>query len=122
VQTLDLDDFRGSIGSLHVDGSHVGYLATVVEPMRTGILLRGHERVWLLLTRLDGTLDIQEDYAPWTYVPELQNGHIKWSPTRDGEEVDYQVRWLTGDDRRNAWLRYGIVGNVGTYIARAARG
>lgn len=114
----ELDDYRDAIASVHLDGVHVGYLATQVEPIRAGFLLRRQERVWLLLTRLDGMQDIHEDYAPWGYVSDLRNGHINWSP-REGGNVDYEVRWLAGDERHRAWLRYGIVEEVGTYMGRA---
>lgn len=121
--TADLDQFREAVGSLYLGGSHVGYLATTVEQMRAGVLLRRQPRVWLLLTRLDGTLDIQEDYAPWVSVSELREGHINWSPnwSAHGDDVDYEVRWLTGEARHSAWLLYGLVEDVGKYIARAAR-
>jgi hypothetical protein len=115
----DLDDFREAIASLHLDGSHVGYIATIVETMRAGLLLRSEARIWLLLTLLDGTLDIQEDYAPWAYLSDIRDGHIKWASRRGGD-VDYEVRWLSGSERHNAWLRYGIVEDVGTYMGRAA--
>jgi hypothetical protein len=118
VEQADLGAYRDAIASVHLRGSHVGYLATVVEPMRAGLRLRRQERVWLLLTLLDGTVDMQEDYAPWTYVRDLGDGHINWSSFE--ADVDYEVRWLAGDERSRAWLRYGILGDVGTYIGRAA--
>ena len=117
----NLDDFRDAIASLHVNGSHVGYLATTVEPMRAGLLLRRQERVWLLLTLLDDTVDMQEDYAPWAYVSEIRQGHIEWASSNRADVVDYEVRWLSGDERERAWVRYGVVEDVGTYIGRAAR-
>ncbi len=119
MERPELDDYRDAIASVHLDGAHVGYLATKVESMRAGFLFRRQERAWLLLTRLDGTLDIQEDYPPWAYVLELRNGHINWS-SRDGGDVDYEVRWLAGDEKRRAWLRYGIVEEVGTYMGKAS--
>jgi hypothetical protein len=110
-----LDAFRDAVASLHDDDVHVGYLATKVESMRGGLLLRRQERVWLLLTRLDGGHHpIQEDYAPWTYVSELREGRINWAST-DGH-AEYKVRWLTGDQRLQAWGRYGIVEDVGAYM------
>ena len=112
-----LDKYRDAVASLHLNGTHVGYLATKVERMRAGLLLRRRDTVWLLLTRLDGSRDrdaIQEDYAPWYYLSELEDGHINWA----GPEgyVHYQVRWLMGDERRDAWDRYGIVEEVGAYM------
>lgn len=101
MEQVDLDDLRDAVASLHADGSHVGYLATSVEPMRAGFLLPRQVRVWLLLTRLDGTLDIHEDYAPWTYVTELRSGHISWS-THDRDETYYKVRWLSRDEKQDA--------------------
>lgn len=117
----DLDLFRDAVASVHLDGSHVGYLATKVEAMRSGLLLRRGERVWLLLTRLDGTLDIQEDYPPWTYVLELRDGHVNWSWTQGGPDADYEVRWLSGSEREEAWTQYGIVRDVGVYMRRRDR-
>lgn len=110
-----LEKYRDAVASLHLDGTHVGYFATKVERTRAGLLLRRGETVWLLLTRLDGSHDpIQEDYAPWYYIYELENDHINWAGP-DGD-VHYQVRWLKGDERRNAWGRYGIVEEVGAYM------
>lgn len=113
-----LGEYRDAIASVHLDGVCVGYLATQVEAMRAGFLLRRMERVWLLLTLLDGTVEIEEDYPPrWWSVRELAEGHITWS-SLNGRDVDYEVRWLTGDARERAWGRYGIVEEVGTYISR----
>ena len=110
-----LDAYRDAVASLHLDGAHVGYLATTVEPMRAGLLLRRQERVWLLLTRLDGSRDpIQEDYAPWTSIAELREGHIHWVSPQG--VADYEVRWLNGDERRQVWSRYGILDEVGAYM------
>ena len=110
-----LDRYRDAVASLHLNGTHVGYLATKVERMRAGFLLRREERVWLLLTRLDGSRDpIQEDYAPWSYISDLHEDRINWGSP--GGETHYQVRWLEGGERRDAWSRYGIVGEVGAYM------
>lgn len=122
MEAADLDEYCDAVAALHRNGSHVGYLATKVEPMRSGFLLRRSHRVWLLLTRLDGTLDIREDYPPWTYISELRDDHIEWSWTQGGSDVDYEVRWLSGDERDRAWLRYGIVDEVGTYMSRRHQG
>lgn len=110
-----LDRYRDAVATLHLNGTHVGYLATKVECMRAGLLLRRENRVWLLLTRLDGSRDpIQEDYAPWTYLSELQEDRINWAAP--GGETHYQVQWLEGGERRDAWGRYGIVDEVGAYM------
>lgn len=112
------DGYRDALALLHVDGVHVAYLAMKVELMRAGLLLRPAARVWFLLTRLDGSHDlIQEDYAPWTYVCELRQGGITWASR--GGEVTYEVRWLQGDERRDAWGRYGILEDVGAYMGGA---
>lgn len=111
-----LDEYRDTVASLHLNGTHVGYVATKVEGMRAGFLLRRQERVWFLLTRLDGSRDrdtIQEDHAPWTYVSELEEDRINWA-SPDGD-VPYQVQWLTGDERRDAWDRWGILEEVDAY-------
>jgi hypothetical protein len=112
-----LDKYRDAVASLHLNGMHVGYLATKVEHVRAGFLLRRQERVWFLLTRLDGSRDrdaIQEEYLPWTYISELEDDHINWAAPEGG--VNYQVHWLTGDEQRDAWDRYGIVEAVGAYM------
>lgn len=114
-----LDEYRDAVASLHLNGTHVGYLATKVEGMRAGFLLRRQERVWFLLTRLDGSRDrdaIQEDHAPWTYVSQLEEDRINWA-SPDGD-VPYQVQWLTGDERRDAWDRWGVLEEVGAYMGR----
>lgn len=112
-----LEKYRDAVASLHLNGTHAGYLATKVEGMRTGFLLRRQARVWFLLTHVDGSRDldaIQEDYSPWTYVSELQNDRITWASAEG--DVEYQVRWLTGAERRDAWDRYGIAEEVGAYM------
>lgn len=110
-----LDEYRDAIASLHRDGAHVAYLATKVEPMRAGLLLRPAARVWLLLTRLDGSHDpIQEDYEPWYYISELRDGGITWASPSGA--VEYEVKWLGGDERREVWGRYGILEDVGAYM------
>ncbi len=88
---------------------------------RASYTTSGDAALWLLLTRLNCTLDIQEDYAPWAYVSELREGHITWSSS-DREDLDHEVRWLSGDERQSAWLRYGIVEDVGIYLGRMLRG
>ena len=113
-----LDEYRDALASLHIGGAHVAYLATKVEPMRAGLLLRPAARVWLLLTRLDGSRDpIQEDYEPWYYLSELAEGGINWASP--GGEVVYEVRWLEGEQRDEAWGRYGIIEAVGAYMGGA---
>ena len=110
-----LDEYRDAVASLHLDGAHVAYLATKVESMRAGLLLRRQARVWLLLTRLDGSREpIQEDYAPWAYMSELRSGRIYWASPHGN--ADYEVRWLKGAERRDAWARYGIVEDIGAYM------
>ena len=110
-----LDEHCDAVASLHVDGAHVACLAPKVESMRADLLLRRQARVWLLLTRLDGSRDpIQEDYAPWYYITELQEGGINWASS--GGYVAYEVTWFEGDGRRDAWSRYGIVDDVGAYM------
>lgn len=110
-----LEEYRDAVASLHEDSAHVAYLATKVESMRAGLLLRRQGRVWLLLTRLDGSYDpIQEDYAPWFYISELRQGRITWASS--GGDVEYEVRWLEGEQRRDAWGRYGIIEDVGAYM------
>lgn len=113
-----LDEYRDAVASLHVDGALVAFLATKVESMRAGLLLRRAARVWLLLTWLDGSRDpIQEDYAPWFYIPGLKEGGISWASP--GGDVAYEVRWLESDERRDTWGRYGIVEDVGAYMGGA---
>ena len=110
-----LKEFHDAVASLHIGGAHVAYLATKVESMRAGLLLRRQAWVWLLLTRLDGSHEpIQEDYAPWYYIRELMEGGINWASR--GGYVEYEVRWLEGDERREAWGRYGIIEAVGAYM------
>lgn len=120
MEAADLEQYRDAIATLHRDGSHVGYLATSIEPVQSGSLLRRNHRVWLLLTGLDGPVDIQEDYAPWTYINDMRDGHIDWS-WFTGPDAGYEVRWLSGEERDRAWSQYGLVDEVGTYMGRRTR-
>ena len=110
-----LDEYCEAVARLQLAGQHVAYLATQVEPMRAGWLFRRQERVWLLVTHLDGRRDpIQEDYAPWSYVGELQEGHLEWAGPHGG--ADYTVEWLSGEARQLAWAEYGIHEEPGAYM------
>lgn len=119
MEQPNLDEYRDAIASLHLDGALVGYLAIQVKSMRAGFTLRRQERMWLLMSLLDGTRDLGEDYAPWAYASELRDGHIDWAG-RSGE-ADYEVRWLSGDEKRTAWLRFGILDDVGSYMGPTQR-
>ncbi len=106
-----LDVFRSGLAALSLEGRVVAYLATIVERVWWR-----QERVWLLVTHLDGTHErIMEDYEPWTSVAEVRAGHLVWD-LADGE-VDYQVTWLDGGEREPLWGVYGIVNDaVGNYL------
>jgi hypothetical protein len=64
---------------------------------------------------LDGTREpIVEDYQPWTSVIELSDGHLTWD--RNGQEQDFEARWLSGQDRDRAWKNFGIHEAVEAYM------
>ena len=111
---------RGLAELSDANGMVVGHIATTVEPARNLFFRRIH-LVWLLITWTNGKRErIIEDYEPWTYVAQLQDGWLLWDDLWD-DEVDapatrYEARWLAGDERDEAWRRYGIHEPVGHYI------
>jgi len=108
-----LDVFREGIAALFLNGVLAGHVATIVEPMWAPF--RRQERVWLLVTWANGRRDrIGEDYEPWTYVRELRDDHLVW-PSDEGE-VDFEARWLEGQERETAWHRFGITDDPGAYM------
>jgi hypothetical protein len=113
----NLDPFRHGIAVLRDRNEAVGYVAAVVEPMWSPFLpFRRQEQVWLLVSWNDGSRErIFEDYAPWTAVEELRHGHFLWESAQS--EIDLEATWLTGEDRERAWARYGILDDVGAYLA-----
>jgi hypothetical protein len=59
-----LDPFREGVWALRRHEMVLGHVATVVEPV--WMPFRRTERVWLLVTWLDGVTErIEEDYEPW---------------------------------------------------------
>lgn len=117
---VDLNAFRNGIAALSDHGNLVGYVATVVEPMWSPFFpFRRQEQVWLLVSWIDGSRErIFEDYAPWTAVEELSQGHLLWESPHG--ESDLEARWLSGEEREQAWRRFGIVDDVSAYLAPAA--
>lgn len=110
---VSLNEFRRGVAVLRADAEVVGHLATIVEPFRGPGGRR--ERVWLLVTWVDGRRDrIEEDYPPWTSVAEICRGFLTW--TIDDRETKLEVAWLEGDSADEAWERYGIHDEVGHYL------
>jgi hypothetical protein len=110
-----LDDFRQGVAALFQGGVCVAHVATLVEAMRTPF--RRKERVWLLLTHLDGSRErIKEDYPPWTYVSELQQGRLVWEAGGPDGTTVYDASWLEGDAREPAWELWGIKSDVSSYL------
>lgn len=100
------------------DGRVVGHLATVVDefwsPSRP---LTWQERVWWLVTWSDGRRErIEEDYPPWILVDEVRRGRVELEVVPGAEPSVFVAEWLEGDDRLEAWQRYGINGEIGDYM------
>lgn len=112
-----LDQFRQGIAGLFDEDTLVGHVATVVEPFwGLGAPVRIQERVWLLVTWIDGRREqLLEDYPPWTSVTELREGHFVWPDPRG--DIDFTTRWLTGAEQQQAWQRWGITSDPSTYMA-----
>jgi len=81
AQEPDIERFRDGLVSLSRDGRHVGYVATHVSAFTTLPFFRQeHWWVWLIVVFNDGYRHEKiEDYAPWTYVRELLDGHFDWA-------------------------------------------
>ena len=110
---VSLNEFRRGVAVLRADAEVVGHLATIVEPFRGPGGRR--ERVWLLVTWVDGRRDrIEEDYPAWTSVAEICRGFLTW--TIDDRDTKLEVAWLEGDSADEAWERYGIHDEVGHYL------
>lgn len=111
-----LDQFRQGIATLIDQDTVVGHVATLVEPFWSpSHPFRMQERVWLLVTWIDGRQEqLLEDYPPWTSVTELREGHFVWP---DHNDVDLTARWLIGAEQQQAWQRWGIINHPSTYMA-----
>ena len=113
-----LDPFRDGVAILRdSDGQVAGYLATIVDQFWTPFRpLTWQERVWWLVTWADGRRDrIEEDYPPWTLVQEVRKGYAELE-INPGRDQRFQVQWLEGDARAEAWSHYGILDDVGAYM------
>lgn len=110
-QVADLD---GAIAEFVDDGAVAGWLAVQAAPFRD-LLLTKQVGCWLLFTWADGSLEIEEDYPPFALLPELRAG----SYHDEDRRTDYEVRWVTGDRRRELWERFGIHEDPGYYMAQA---
>jgi hypothetical protein len=105
----DLDPFDGGCPALRRDGAIVGHVATTVgtfwSPGRARTL---QQWVWLVVVWADGAKErAEEDYPPWTYVREIQDGTFSW-PHPGPRGGDYTVEWLPGDERGAMWAELGV--------------
>ena len=70
-----------------------------------------------MVTWSDGRRDrIEEDYPPWTIVDEVRRGRVELETTPGAVASTFILEWLQGDDRAEAWRRYGITGEVEDYM------
>jgi hypothetical protein len=114
-----LDPFREGVATLRTeDGQVAGYLAAIVDEFWSpGRPLTWQERVWWLVTWSDGRRDrIEEDYPPWIIVDEVRRGRVELETTPGAVASTFIPEWLEGEDRADAWRRYGIRGAVEDYM------
>jgi len=123
-----LDDFRDAVAVLRLHGHAVGYLATRVETYAESVGGRlwwtkwsqPREIVEYLMTRTDHSSPLPDwdDNLDVTgsVVDELRTGTTEYLDHRaagtgswdDAEVYAYQLDWLDGDERAQAWKTYGF--------------
>lgn len=112
---LDLEQLDGAIAELWSGDRLVGWVAVRTESFRNIALAPWH-CCWLLFTWSDGSIDMDEDYAPWVLVPELVGGAFT-----DDDGVTHRVVWLAGDHRGRLWEQHGIHHSPGYYFGEMHR-
>ncbi|HRD61872.1 MAG TPA: hypothetical protein PLZ93_05325 [Nocardioides sp.] len=96
-----LDAFRGGVAVLRRDGEISGHVATSVAMLWSPLSLTRRREwcVWLLVVWANGDrAGPLEEYAPWTYVREMQSSTFVWEED-DGHRGLYRVEWLPADER-----------------------
>ncbi|QGX08843.1 hypothetical protein EEW87_17715 (plasmid) [Janibacter melonis] len=106
----------GAVGELIHRDRVAGWLAIQVQPLRDRFLLQ-NSSCWILITWADGTVELEEDYAPFSLIAEMLGGVVCY----EDRGIAYRLRWVAEDQRPRLWERYGIHESVGHYLALAAR-
>jgi hypothetical protein len=105
----------GSVAELVQDGAVAGWLAIQAASFRN-LALAKHVGCWIPYTWPDGSIEIEEDYPPFAFVPEILSGRFR----DEDRGADYEVRWVTDDRHRELWERYGLLKEPGYYMGLAA--
>lgn len=106
-----LAPFRGGVAILRRDDKFCGHIASEVSQFQARP--RNGWWVWFVILWVDGTKDrLIEDYAPWTYVTEMQQGFIDYAggmlmmdKTRAGV---YDVEWVPVSEAARVRAEVGI--------------
>lgn len=112
------------LGSLILDGSAVGHIASVVGEMR---FPARQPWVWFIVVWLDGSREFPfEDYGPgWYTIRELDAGYLAYHlPSKmtekrffgrrlvsgtPGTSREFKVEWLPADKAASQWEELGLV-------------
>ncbi len=118
-----LSGYDHGVGTLSVDGSIVGHLASVVLRMR---FPAKQPWLWFVVVWLDGSREPKfEDYGPaWRVARELDSGHFEHPgpskiserrlfglPLRSvtpGPPVRFDFEWLPNEAARSKWHELGL--------------
>lgn len=97
-----LTPFDDGVAVLRFDGQVAGHVATTLGYFRT--LRKQQHWVWFVVVWTDGRREQpEEDYFPWTFVTEIQNGYFD---APDG--VRYEATWVPEPDRERTWAELGL--------------
>lgn len=113
---MRVDDLDGAIGELVRDERVAGWVAVAAETAHTASSTK-RSAYWILTAWADGTVEIEEDYAPCVLIAELLSGTVVY----EDHDGTHEVRWITDHRSSALWERHGIHEPPGHYLALAAR-
>ena len=104
-----LEAFDRGCVALRREGQVVGHVATTLSsfwsPGRPHTM---QQWVWLVVVWADGDEErAEEDYPPWSYVREIQDGSFEW-PYPGPRGGPYEAVWLPEEERAAKWTELGV--------------
>jgi hypothetical protein len=104
-----LDVFDQGCLVLRRNGQKAGHVATALSTFWSpGRPFTMQDWVWFIVVWSNGERERSfEDYPPWTFVNEIQNGVFVW---HDGNSHsgEYSAEWLPDSERQEKWAELGV--------------